>query len=76
MNVQPFFLAWLLLALTLFVTGLGQESLYVQKDSRRAIAAPTRLSGVEAPEVKPIVRGPAEGIHPVAVTSVFEPTGR
>src|SRR5579872_1928997 len=39
------------------------------------IAAPTRLSGVDAPEVRPIATGPS-GSHSVAVTSVFDPIGR
>jgi hypothetical protein len=75
-KVRPFFIAWLLLALMLYAIGLAQQIGYPQKDSSRAIAAPTRLSGVDAPEVNPIVRGPAGGSHPVAVSSVFEPTGR
>ena len=75
MNVRPFFIAWLLLVLTLYAMGLLQQIRYPQNASSRAIAAPTRLSGVDAPEVNPIVRGPA-GNHPLAVSSVFDPTGR
>jgi hypothetical protein len=75
MNVR-FFIAWLLLALTLFAMGLAQQMRYPQNASSRAIAAPTRLSGVDAPDVNPIVRGPAAGNQPVAVSSVFDPTGR
>src|SRR5437867_8819399 len=74
-NVRPFFMAWLLLALLLFVMGLGQQTFGRQNASSRAMAAPTRLSGVEAPDVKPTVRGPAGGSHPVAVTSLLDPTG-
>ena len=37
---------------------------YPQKVSSRAIAAPTRLSGVDAPEVRPIDSGPAAGSQP------------
>ena len=40
------------------------------------MAAPTRLSGVEAPEVRPIDTGPSAGSQPAAVTSAFAPTGR
>jgi hypothetical protein len=76
MNVWRFFIAWLLLALTLFAIGLGRQTRYPQNASSRAMAAPTRLSGVDAPDVKPIVRGPAAGSHAVAVSSVFDPTGR
>ena len=35
----------------------------------RTIAAPTRLSGVEAPEVSPTDRSPSSGNHPRVVTS-------
>jgi hypothetical protein len=75
-SVAPFFAAWVLLALLLFVMGLGQQTVERQNVSSRATAAPTRLSGVDAPEVRPTARRPARGNHPVAVTSVFEPTGR
>src|SRR5258707_2554713 len=40
------------------------------------MAAPTRLSGVEAPDVRPIAMGPAGGSQPRLVTSVLDPTGR
>ena len=75
-SVAPFFAAWVLLALLLFVMGLGQQTVERQNASSRATAAPTRLSGVDAPDVRPTVRRPVRGNHPVAVTSVFEPTGR
>jgi hypothetical protein len=38
------------------------------------MAIPIRLSGVEAPDVKPIVTSPF-GIQPVAVVSCEPPTG-
>jgi hypothetical protein len=75
-SVAPFFAAWVLLALLLFVMGLGQQTVERQNVSSRATAAPTRLSGVDAPDVRPTARRPVRGNHPVAVTSVFEPTGR
>ena len=75
-SVAPFFAAWVLLALLLYVMGLGQQTVERQKVSSRATAAPTRLSGVEAPDVRPTARRPVRGNHPVAVTSVLEPTGR
>ena len=40
------------------------------------MAAPTRLSGVEAPEVNPIVTSPTAGSQPFDTISVFCPTGR
>jgi len=75
-GVAPFFAAWVLLALLLFVMGLGQQAVERQNVSNRATAAPTRLSGVEAPDVRPMAKRPARGNHPVAVTSVLDPTGR
>ena len=75
-SVAPFFAAWVLLALLLFVMGLGQQAVERQNVSNRATAAPTRLSGVEAPDVRPMAKQPARGNHPVAVTSVLDPTGR
>ena len=75
-SVAPFFAAWVLLALLLFVMGLGQQAVERQNVSNRATAAPTRLSGVDAPDVRPMAKRPARGNHPVAVTSVFDPTGR
>ena len=75
-SVAPFFAAWVLLALMLFVMGLGQQMVERQNVSSRATAAPTRLSGVEAPDVRPTAKRPVRGNHPVAVTSVFDPTGR
>ena len=75
-SVAPFFAAWVLLALLLYVMGLGQQAVERQNASSRATAAPTRLSGVEAPDVKPTAKRPVRGNHPVAVTSVLEPTGR
>jgi hypothetical protein len=75
-SVAPFFAAWVLLALLLYVMGLGQQAVERQNVSNRATAAPTRLSGVEAPDVRPTAKRPARGNHPVAVTSVFDPTGR
>jgi hypothetical protein len=74
--VAPFFAAWVLLALLLYVMGLGQQTVERQNVSSRATAAPTRLSGVEAPDVRPMAKRPVRGNHPVAVTSVLEPTGR
>ena len=50
--------------------------IYRQKDSSRVTAAPTRLSGVDAPEVSPITTGPEEGSQPVVVASALAPTGR
>jgi hypothetical protein len=76
MSARPVFIAWLLLALTPFAMGPGQPIRYTQNASSRAMAAPTRLSGVDAPEVKPIATAPDGGNHPVAVSSVFDPTGR
>ena len=75
-SVAPFFAAWVLLALLLFVMGLGQQAVERQNVSNRATAAPTRLSGVDAPDVRPMAKRPARGNHPVAVTSVLDPTGR
>ena len=75
-SVAPFFAAWVLLAMLLYVMGLGQQAVERQNVSNRATAAPTRLSGVEAPDVRPMAKQPARGNHPVAVTSVLEPTGR
>ena len=75
-SVAPFFAAWVLLALLLYVMGLGQQTVERQNVSSRATAAPTRLSGVEAPDVRPTARRPVRGNHPVAVTSVLDPTGR
>jgi hypothetical protein len=75
-SVAPFFAAWVLLALLLYVMGLGQQTVERQNASSRATAAPTRLSGVEAPDVRPTARRPVRGNHPVAVTSVLDPTGR
>ena len=75
-SVAPFFAAWVLLALLLYVMGLGQQTVERQNISSRATAAPTRLSGVEAPDVRPTARRPVRGNHPVAVTSVLDPTGR
>src|SRR5262245_35348829 len=69
-GVAPFFAAWVLLALVLYVMGLGQQTVERQNVSNRATAAPTRLSGVEAPEVRPTAKRPVRGNHPVAVTSV------
>ena len=40
-----------------------------QNPARRLTTAPTRLSGVEAPEVTPIDTGPDGGSHPAVVTS-------
>ena len=40
------------------------------------MAAPTRLSGVEAPDVRPIDDRPVGGSQPRGVTSAFDPTGR
>src|SRR5205823_1907322 len=40
------------------------------------MAAPTRLSGVEAPDVSPIASVPDDGSHPVVAISIFEATGR
>jgi hypothetical protein len=75
-SVAPFFAAWVLLAMLLYVMGLGQQAVERQNVSNRATAAPTRLSGVDAPDVRPMAKRPARGNHPVAVTSVFDPTGR
>ena len=75
-SVAPFFAAWVLLAMLLYVMGLGQQAVERQNASSRATAAPTRLSGVEAPDVRPMAKRPVRGNHPVAVTSVLEPTGR
>src|SRR5439155_7050312 len=47
-----------------------------QNCSRRAIAAPTRLSGVDAPDVRPTMTGRRLGSQPVVVTSSFDATGR
>src|SRR4029453_168867 len=53
-----------------------ETTFYEQKPSSRATAAPTRLSGVEAPEVRPIETGPSRGSHPDADTSDLVPIGR
>jgi hypothetical protein len=49
---------------------------YPQHSPSRAIVAPTRLSGVEAPDVSPIVTAPSGGSHGDVVTSAFDPIGR
>src|SRR5260370_20894440 len=49
---------------------------HAQNASILAIVAPTRLSGVEAPDVRPTVTEPVGGSQPDVVTSAFEPTGR
>src|SRR5262245_8231454 len=47
-----------------------------EKASSLAMTAPTRLSGVEAPDVRPIVTGPDAGSQPAVRTSFFVPAGR
>src|SRR6185436_6940096 len=53
-----------------------ETTFYEQNPSSRATAAPTRLSGVEAPEVRPIETGPSCGSHPDEDTSALVPIGR
>src|SRR6516162_2944741 len=57
--VRALFIAWVALALLLLI--LGGLRTQAQNASRRAMAAPTRLSGVDAPEVRPTTTGPFEG---------------
>src|SRR5262245_15366983 len=47
-----------------------------QNASSFAMTAPTRLSGVDAPDVKPIDTGPLGGNQPVVRISDFVPAGR
>src|SRR5689334_10816390 len=73
-GVRVLFAAWVVFALVLLA--LGELAGQPANASRRAIAAPTRLSGVEAPEVKPTATGRLRGGQSAARTSVFVPTGR
>jgi hypothetical protein len=68
------FLVWI--ALGLLLLALGRLRGYEQNASRRAIAVPTRLSGVDAPEVRPTTTERSRGNQPVVVTSAFDPIGR
>src|SRR5262245_46893788 len=45
------------------------------KASSLRMTVPTRLSGVEAPDVNPIERGPDPGSHPIETRSSLPPTG-
>src|SRR6185436_1333812 len=53
-----------------------ETTFYEQNPSSRATAAPTRLSGVEAPDVRPMTTGPSCGSQPDVDTSDLAPIGR
>src|SRR5688572_13401408 len=52
----------------------GQAAAPFASRSRRRMTDSTMLSGVEAPEVRPMATGPP-GSHPVVVISCFPPIG-
>src|SRR5919197_863279 len=54
---------------------LGGPKAELTRASRRRTTVPTRLSGVEAPDVKPTVMPRPCGSHPVAIRSSLAPTG-